>query len=517
MSGPATPSRFALPEPDDESPGVALRRALVLGTCTAVTFLYAMTVTIANVSLPQMQGALSASPDQIAWVLTSNIVATAVMTPTAGWLVSRFGWRNVCMYCVLAFAAASLACGLADSLETLVIARALQGGFGAPLVPVSQAILVAIYPRRQHGAMFAIFGMGAVLGPIVGPVAGGYLSEAYNWRWVFYMILPFSAVALLGVWLFIRDRELPARVRLDWTGFLALSVSLATLQLALDRGERADWFASGEILAYGAVAALALYVFIAHTLTAKRPFLDPALLRDRNFSVGVILVFVFGMLNFTPMTLLPPMLQGVSGYPDSVIGFVLGARGMGTLLAFFLMIVASRLDPRLTITLGFLLQALAGWQLASLDINVRAEDVFWPMFLQGFGVGILWVPITMVTFSTLKAEWVPDGTAIYHMLRNIGSSIHISLSITLAVRMSQTNYAEMVPRISPYTEALSMPWVLGAWRLDDPASLAALSREMARQASMIGYIDAFLFFSLTSLVVLPLIALVRWGHPARSG
>jgi DHA2 family multidrug resistance protein len=516
MRAPAVFGRFTLPQPDDDSPGTGLRRALVLLTCISATFLYAMTVTIANVSLPQIQGSLSASPDQIAWIVTSNIVATAVMTPTAGWLVSRFGWRKVCNWSVLAFAAASLACGLADSLGMLVVARALQGGFGAPLVPVSQAIVIAVYPRRQHGAVIAIFGVGAVLGPIVGPVVGGYLSEAYNWRWVFYMILPFSALALLGTWLFIHDRDAPRPVRLDWTGFLTLSIALAALQTGLDRGERVDWFASGEILAYAALGGLALYLFVAHTLTARRPFLNPALLRDRNFTIGLALVFVFGMLNFTPMTLIPPMLQGVGGYPDSIIGFVLGARGLGTLIAFFLMIFASRIDPRLTITAGFLMQALAGWQLASLDVNVSAVDVFWPMLLQGFGVGIMWVPITIVAFSTLKADWVPEGTAIYHMLRNIGSSIHISLSITLAVHMARMNYAEMVPRISPYNEALRLPWVTGAWRLDDPGALAALSREIARQASMIGYVDSFVFFSVTSLVVLPLIALVRWGRSARA-
>jgi len=227
MRVPAVFGRFALPQPEDDSPGTGLRRALVLLTCISATFLYAMTVTIANVSLPQIQGALSASPDQIAWIVTSNIVATAVMTPTAGWLVSRFGWRKVCNWSILAFAAASLACGLADSLGMLVAARALQGGFGAPLVPVSQAIVIAVYPRRQHGAVIAIFGVGAVLGPIVGPVVGGYLSEAYNWRWVFYMILPFSALALLGTWLFIHDRDKPRPVRLDWTGFLTLSIALA--------------------------------------------------------------------------------------------------------------------------------------------------------------------------------------------------------------------------------------------------------------------------------------------------
>ena len=503
-------SAAAIPLSGETGAGAALRRAAVLGTCTAVTFLYAMTVTIANVSLPQMQGALSATQDQIAWVVTANIVATAVMTPLAGWLVARLGRRLLCNGCVIAFGAASLACGLADSLEQLVLFRVLQGAFGAPLVPVSQAIVLDTYPKHRHGAVIAIFGMGSVLGPIVGPVVGGYLSEAYNWRWVFYMIVPFSVVALVGSWLFIRDRESPVRVRLDWLGFLLLSASLATLQLMLDRGERAEWFESGEIVAYAVAAGVALYAFIVHSATAERPFLDPGLLRDRNFTIGTILIFVFGMLNFTPMTLLPPLLQGVSGYPDSVIGFVLGARGLGTLVAFFLMIFASRLDPRAMIALGFILQAVAGWQLANLDVSPSTAAVFWPMALQGFGVGILWVPITMVSFATLKPALVAEASAVYHMVRNIGSSIHISLSVALAVHMARTSYADLTAAVSPYNEALRMPWVTGAWNVQTPEGLAHLGREIARQAAMIGYLDTFVFFIVTSLVVLPLVLLVRW-------
>jgi DHA2 family multidrug resistance protein len=497
--------------PLSEAPGAAaaLERALVLATCTAVTFLYAMTVTIANVSLPQMQGALSATPDQIAWVVTSNIVATAVTTPLAGWLLARFGRRWLCNGCVAAFGASSLACGLADSLAELVFFRALQGAFGAPLVPVSQAIVLDTYAKRHHGAVLAIYGMGSVLGPIVGPVAGGWLSETYDWRWVFYMIVPFATLALLGTLAFIRDRESAARLRLDWLGFLLLSAALAAAQLMLDRGERADWFDSAEIVAWAAIAALALYAFVAHTLTAERPFLDPRLFADRNFTIGLVLVFVFGMLNFTPMTLLPPMLQGVGGYPDSVIGFVLGARGLGTLVAFFLMIFGSRLDPRPMIVAGFLLQAWAGWQLAQLDMNPSTAAVFWPMALQGFGVGVLWVAVTMVTFATLAPERVAEGSAVYHMVRNIGSSIHISLSITLAVRMARASYAELAERVTPYSEALAMPWATGAWNLAEPAGLAAFSREMARQAAMIGYLDAFVFFVATALATLPLVALIR--------
>jgi DHA2 family multidrug resistance protein len=489
--------------------GAALERALILATCTAVTFLYAMTVTIANVSLPQMQGALSASPDQIAWVVTANIVATAVVTPLAGWLTSRFGRRLLCNGCVLGFGVASLGCGLADSLAELVMFRVLQGAIGAPLVPLSQAIVLDTYAKRHHGAAIALFGVGSVLGPVVGPVLGGYLAEAYNWRWVFYMVVPFAALALLGSLAFIHDRETGSRLRLDWLGFVLLSAALASVQLMLDRGELADWFDSAEIVAWATLAGVALYAFVAHSATTERPFLDPRLLADRNFAIGVVLVFVFGMLNITPMTLLPPMLQGVSGYPDSVIGFVLGARGLGTMTGFFLMIFASRFDPRAMIVLGFLLQAVAGWQLAHLDVNPRTADVFWPLALQGLGVGVLWVPITMVSFSTLGSEHVSEGSAVFHMVRNIGSSVHISLSVALAVHMTRTGYAELAERVTPYSASSSMPWVTGAWSMEDLRGLAGVSREMARQATMLGYLDAFVFFIATALATLPLVLLIR--------
>ena len=502
-------SSQAIPLPEAEGAGAALERALILATCTMVTFLYAMTVTIANVSLPQMQGALSASPDQIAWVVTSNIVATAVMTPLAGWLTTRFGRRRLCNACVLGFGIASLGCGLADSLTELVLFRALQGAIGAPLVPLSQAIVLDTYAKRHHGVAIALFGVGSVLGPVVGPVLGGWLAETYNWRWVFYMIVPFAVISLIGSMAFIHDREPATRLRLDWLGFVLLSAALASTQLMLDRGERADWFDSAEIVTWATLAGLALYAFIAHSATAERPFLDPRLFADRNFSVGIVLIFVFGMLNITPMTLLPPLLQGVSGYPDSVIGFVLGARGLGTMAGFFLMIFANRLDPRAMIVLGFLLQAVAGWQLTQLDVSPSTSDVFWPMALQGLGVGVLWVPITIVSFSTLPSAYVSEGSAVYHMVRNIGSSIHISLSIALVVHMTRTGYAELAERVTPYSGSLSMPWVTGAWNLEDARGLAAVSREMARQAAMIGYLDAFVFFVATSLVVLPLVLLIR--------
>ena len=488
----------------------ALHRALVLLTVTLVTLLYAMTVTIANVALPQMQGALAATQDQIAWVVTFNIVATAVVTPMSGWLVARFGRRRLVIWGVLGFAVSSLMCGLANSLEALVFYRMMQGACGAPLVPVSQAIVLDTFPKHQHGAATAIFGMGVVLGPIIGPTLGGYLSEAYNWRWVFFMIVPFTLAAFIGVWLFIADKTRPEAVRLDWSGFLMLALAIGALQLLLDRGERNDWFNSVEILIYAGLAVCGLYMFIVHTVTAQKPFLNPVLLRDRNFVLGLIIVLAFGMLNFTPMTILPPLLQNLRGYPDSIIGILLGCRGLGTLLGFSILFFSNKVDPRIMLILGFVLQAIAGWHMAQFDINLTIWDVAWTSGLQGLGVGILWVPITLVTFATLAPHHVPDGMGIFHLLRNIGSSLHISLSIVLVIRMGKTMYVELGQFVSPYNENLSLPWVSGHWHIDNPTGLAALSVEVGRQAAMIGYVNAFYLFTATALVVVPLILLIRW-------
>jgi len=492
-----------------DGPAAALERALILATCTLVTLLYAMTVTIANVSLPAIQGTLSATPDQIAWVVTSNLVATAVATPLAGWLIVRMGRRRLMNTCVLAFGLASLGCGLAGSLEELVFWRTVQGAVGAPLVPASQAIVLDAYRRERHGAVLAIFGMGSVLGPIIGPTLGGWLADTYNWRWLFYMVVPFAVLSQLGTLAMIRDRAIAERKKLDWLGFISLSMALAAAQLMLDRGELADWFASTEIIAWAAIAAIALYAFVVHSLSTAQPFLDLRLIADRNFVVGLVLVFVYGMLNFTPMTLLPPLMQNVGSYPDAVVGLVIGSRGLGTLAAFACMIVGSRIEPRLMIVAGFALQAWAGWQLAHLDTQPTVAAVFVPMLLQGFGVGVLWVPITMVTFNSLDSRLVPDGSAVYHMVRNFGSAVHISLTVTVSLRMGRTAYGELAERVTPF-HAQSLP---AAWSIDHPAGLASLARELQRQSMMIGYLDAFVFFVATSLIVLPLVALIRLRKP----
>ncbi len=485
------------------------RRYLVLGIVTLATMLFAMTVTISYVVLPQMQGSLSATQDQIAWSVTFNLVATAVATPAAGWLTNRFGRRAVMLWCVTGFSAASLLCGTATTLESLIAYRIIQGLMGAPIVPASQAIILSSFPRRQHGLATAIWGMGVVLGPIIGPTIGGFVAEEYTWRWVFFMTMPVCALSILGVWLFITDRQRNTGMRLDWTGFLALAVAIAAFQLMIDRGEREDWFASVEIIVEASLAAIALYIFVVHSLTASKPFLPPRLLLDRNFAFGLVFAFVFGALAFVPMVLLPTMLQDLRNFPDSVIGIILATRGLGSIVGSVLVVAMSRLDPRIGLAIGFTSQAASGLFMAQFDLNVTIWDTMWTSALQGFGNSFLWVPLTILAFATLQPRQLGEATAVFHLMRNLGSAIFISVCVGVVIHYSGVNYANISENISPFNEAFRYPTVAGSWSIDSLAGLARMRGEVARQASMIGYINAFYLFSAVAISVVPFIVFLK--------
>lgn len=489
-------------------------RYLVLGTVTLATMLFAMTVTISYVVLPQMQGSLSATQDQIAWSVTFNLVATAVATPATGWLTNRFGRRAVLLWCVTGFSAASLLAGTATNLESLIAYRVVQGLVGAPIVPASQAIILNRFPRNQHGLATAIWGMGVVLGPVVGPTIGGFVAEEYNWRWVFFMTLPVCALSILGVWLFITDRQRNTGIRLDWTGFLTLAVAIAAFQLMIDRGEREDWFASIEIIVEASLAAIALYIFIVHSLTAAKPFLPPRLLLDRNFALGLIFAFVFGALSFVPMVLLPTMVQDLRAFPDSVIGIVLASRGLGSIVGSILVVAMGRFDPRIALAVGFASQAASGFLMAQFNLNVTIWDTMWTSALQGFGNSFLWVPLTILTFATLHPKQLGEATAVFHLMRNLGSAIFISVCVGVVIHYSSVNYAVYSENISPFNEAFHYPSIAGSWSIDSIVGLARISGEVERQASMIGYINAFYLFSATAISVVPFI--VFFKKPAKA-
>ena len=492
-----------------EAPKADLERYFVLGTVTLATMMFAMAVTNSYVVLPQMQGSLSATQDQIAWSVTFNLVAMAVLTPTSGWLADRFGRRAVMLWCVAGFSVSTLLCGTATTLEALVAYRIAQGALGAPITPLSQAIILNAFPRHQHAVATAVWGMGVVVGPIIGPTLGGFIAEAYNWRWVFFMILPVCVLSVLGIWIFITESQSDRNNRLDWTGFLALALAIGSLQLMLDRGERLDWFNSLEIIVEASLALIGFYIFVVHSFTSTDPFLRPQLLLDRNFALGLVFALVFGALAFVPMVLLPTLLQDLRGFPDSVVGVVLAARGVGSMIGTVTVVWMSRFDPRISLAIGFLSQGFSGLFMAQFDLNVSIWDAMWTSALQGIGNSYLWVPLTVLAFATLPARQMGEGTAVFHLIRNLGSALFISVCVGVVVHYTGVNYSVISEHISEFNEAFHLSSVAGGWNIDTLDGVARAGREVERQASMIGYINAFYLFSAVSFAIVPFIFFLK--------
>jgi DHA2 family multidrug resistance protein len=477
-----------------------------------VTTLYATTITIANVSLPQIQGALSASPDQVAWVVTSNLIATAVTIPLAGWISARFGRRRAMIWGVVGFGFATLMCGLSTSLGELVVWRVLQSACGSPLTPIAQSVVIDEFTGERRARATAIYSMGVGIAPTLAPLLGGYVSEEISWRWIFFILIPVALIALIGVIAFIKpDPPREKRAKLDWTGFLSLSMTIACVQLVLDRGERAQWFDSVEIIIECALAVMFGWIFLVHSLTNDRPFLDLRLLLERNFALGLGISTIFGMLFVTPMVLIPTMLQQLRDVPEFAVGTLIAVRGIGTALSQVLMLfVASRASPRLLFLIGFGLHTYAGVQMASFEMNVALSEVAWAMAIQGVGVGFLWVPMTMVTFSNFDPNRSAEGMSLFHFVRSIASSYYISASFVVVFHTQKMSYSELVQWINPFSDRLRLESVTGNWNIDDVPGLIGVAGEVARQATAIGYVNAFNLFLWTSLLVYPLIALVVW-------
>ena len=485
-----------------------MSRFMLLIVMAGTTMLYSLTMTLVNIILPQLQGAMSASQDQISWIITLNVLATAIATPLTGSLVSLFGRRFVLIFCSASFTLATLACGMCDSLESLIFFRVLQGAVGAPLVPLSQATLLQSYPRDMHARVNAIYGMSVVVGPALAPSLGGYLSEMYDWRWVFFMMVPLGFLATLGNLKYVKDDGKQVGSRFDYLGFTLFSLAIICLQLVLDRGEREDWLDSIYITSLLTFMAISFYMFVVNTGFSAQPYINPKIFLNRNYVVGVLLVFVYGSLNFTPLVLLPSMLQSLKGYPDLLIGWILAMRGVGMIIGFGMAARMGRLDPRVGMILGMGTIGFSGWLMSLYDLNVTLTAVSWASAIQGFGCGILWVPLAVITFSTMPTNLFPAASAFFHLLRNLGTSVFVALSVTLLIRTSKVTYAELTEKLNPYEERLSIATVVGEGPIDWVTSLPRLAVEVARQSSMIGYDNVFFFYALTCLFSLPVLSFV---------
>lgn len=495
----------SVPTPPDISP---VRRYVILAMVVFSVTLYSTSILIVAAVLPQLQGAMQATPDEISWTMTFNILATAMFTPMTGWLTARFGRRNLLAGSVLLFAVATYFCGAATSLESLIFWRVVQGAAGAPLPPVGQSVTLNIFPKHQHGMVVGLYGVGVVMGAFIGPMVGGVMAEWYSWRYAFYLMVPVAVVSSVGVMLALPRTRQAVAVKLEWTGFLLITTSIACIQLALSRGQRLDWFESTEIIIEVFIGVLTLYLFVVHSLTHDKPFLNLRLLLNRNYSIGLILVTIYGMLNFTPMVILPGLLREHVGLPDSLVGYVVGARGIGAMCAFFIASFIGSKFPRKSIAAGFGFQVIAGLWLMTVNLNTTPLEFVLNGIVQGFAVGTIWVPLTVVTFSTLDPKYLDETSSMYHLLRNIGSSFFISMSVTELVRSAAMNYEHMTEYINPFNPMLQMPWVMGERNLDTVEGLARMSQEIVHQASLISYLNAFGLYTLASAAAIPLIMFV---------
>ena len=493
-------------------PREGLNRPLITLSIMLATIMQTLDSTIANVALPHMRGSLSASLDQIGWVLTSYIVAAAIATPLTGWLCDRFGQRHVFLASVLGFTLASMWCGISTSLGEIVVARALQGVFGAALVPLSQPVLLDINPREKQGSAMALWGMGVMVGPIIGPTLGGWLTDTMGWRWVFFINVPVGIMAFTGIWrTFPRDAAL-RRMHFDMAGFISLSLAVGALQLFLDRGQQQNWFASVEIWVEVYIAGLASRYFLYHTwrTPVDRSFFDYRLILNRNYVTGLLFIFIVGLVLFASRALIPTMLQDLMGYTAAAAGWVTAPSGLGTMFAMLIVgRLVGKVDLRLLLAIGFGITAFSLWQMQGYSLVIGEGDVIWPGVWQGLGMGLVFVPLSTATFATLSPEMRANGTAIYSLVRNVGSSIGISLVETLLTRNTQISHAALSAHIDDSNPAFQNPAVASLYNPHDAMGQLLLNTEITRQATMIAYIDDFWLMLVMTLAVFPLLLIIR--------
>jgi DHA2 family multidrug resistance protein len=493
-----------------ERPAAGINRGAITVCVILATLMQALDTTIANVALPYMQGSVSASQDEIGWVLTSYIVAAAIMTPTTGYLAGRFGLKRLFLVSVGGFTVASMLCGMAQTLTEIVLFRTLQGLFGAALVPLSQTVLLNINPRERQGSAIALWGVAVMAGPVLGPVLGGWLTANYSWRYVFYINLPIGILCLLGMSAFLSETARNATAKLDWFGFGTLSLTLGALQIMIDRGEELDWFGSGEICIEAIVAASAFYLFLVHTFTAKEPFVRPSLFRDRNFTAGMLFVAIVGLTYYASLALQPPFLQDLMNYPVVTAGFVMGPRGIGTMGA---MLVVGRLigpvDIRLLLSFGLGLTAWSFYAMTGWTQDISQMTIISIGVIQGIGLGFLFVPLSVVTLSTLSPELRAEGAGLYSLSRNIGSSVGISVVNALLTRNTQANHADIVQHVTAVNRIFDNPIIARFWNPLTAGGRAALDAMITQQAQIIAYIDDYKLLMLATIAVLPLLIVFR--------
>ena len=487
-----------------------MQRLLVTICVILATLMQSLDSTIANVALPYMQGTVSASQDEINWVLTSYIVAAAIMTTPTGFLAARFGRTRLFITAVAGFTIASALCGLANSLGQLVLFRIVQGCFGAALVPLSQSVMYELYPPEQRAKAMGLWTMGVMMGPICGPILGGWLTENYSWRWIFYINLPFGIVTALGLLLLLEETASTRSLKLDWLGFGTLSLAVGAFQLMLDRGETLDWFSSREIIIEASIAGVSFYLFLVQFFLGPRSFVSPRLFADRNFAIGGLLYAMMGLILYASLALLAPYMQTLMNYPVVTAGVSLAPRGAGLMLAAWICgRVMGWISARMLVGIGFLIGAYALWQMSQWTPDVAQRTIMLTGFIQGISIGLLAIPINLIAFATLPPEIRTQGTGLFSLMRNMGSAIGISITGALLASNTQINHALIAAQVNPFNRQLRIGNASRFWDLHSILGIGLLNGEVTRQAQIIAYVDDFKLMLVLALLVVPLLLLVR--------
>ena len=476
------------------------------------TLLYAIDATIVNVALPHIQGSLQASQDQAAWIVTAYIVVSAIATPLSGWLAARYGLRRVLLVSIAGFTAGSVLCGIATGLSEMVVFRMVQGAFGAALVPLSQIVLLQEFPRESHGRVMAMWGVGVMVGPVLGPTLGGWLTDTLSWRWAFYINLPVGILAWLGLMGAMSKGHAERHRPFDLKGFILLSLAVGLFQMMLDRGETKDWFESAEVVAEAFFAVIALYMFVVHSLTSRRPFVDIHLFKDRNFTVALLIQLGIGLVVYAPSVLLPSYLQQLQGYTPAQAGVLIASRGVASIIAMMLMgRFVGRFEPRRTIVTGLAIVSLSLWMMASFSLDTPARDFVIAGFIQGFGMPLTFMPIIFVAFATLPDSSRTEAGVLLTLVRNVGGSAGIAATVALLARSAQMNQSYLAEHFTAYSVDR---WQAIGGTAGADAATGGLIMEIGRQAMAIAYSNDFYLLAGVSLLSVPLVLLLRRARPA---
>jgi DHA2 family multidrug resistance protein len=501
---------------------------LIAASVMLATFMEILDTSVANVSLPHIAGSLAATNEEALWVLTSYLVSNAVILPASGWFAGRFGRKRFLVVCIITFTIASLAAGAAATLGMMIVARVVQGAGGGALQPLAQAVLLESFPPERRGVAMAVYGMGVVVAPIVGPTLGGWITDNYSWRWIFYINLPIGLIAVLMTQAFVEDPPYVAggaSRRIDYLGFGLMALWLGTLQVVLDKGQEVDWLATAWLRWVLAVSVVAFVGFVVRELSAREPIVQLRILRNRNFAMGLVLITIVGAVLYATISLLPLFLQTLMGYPALQSGLAVSPRGLGALAA---MVLVGRLigtvDSRWLIATGFGGLAVSTYLLGGVNLQVTMSSFAIPNIIAGFALGFIFVPLTTLTVGTLRNEQIGGATGLYNLMRNIGGSFGIAITTTLVARATQRSQALLVGNLSPenplYQDRLHALTAALSPRLGADAgegAIAILYKELVRQAALIAYVDSFRLIAVLCLLCVPLVLLfrpVRGGGPA---